>query len=156
MVNDPGDRTSIARGSYLNLVSRKFVSVSPARKSMYPQPFFFFEIGGINLRCDDTTSAKKCMFVGGPCSVDSDKTSDIFLQADSLSPVCTITFAIRGSGQISITPLPNLATHHRKKQSSAQSSPMYQLGCPPLQATEPPVITQDWEHNFCMELLHKL
>jgi hypothetical protein len=33
VVKDPGERTSIAQGSYLNFVSRKLVRVSPLRKA---------------------------------------------------------------------------------------------------------------------------
>jgi hypothetical protein len=35
VVKDPGERTSIARGSYLNFVSRKLVRVSPSKKASY-------------------------------------------------------------------------------------------------------------------------
>jgi hypothetical protein len=33
VVKDPGERTSIAQGSYLNFVSRKLVKVSPSRNA---------------------------------------------------------------------------------------------------------------------------
>lgn len=87
MVNDPGERTSIAQGSYLNFVSRKFVNVSPSRKATYCQScrYKVSRGEGSKLRFDDITSAKKWMFVGGPCNFDSDKTFVIFLHADCLS-----------------------------------------------------------------------
>ena len=101
-----------------------------------------------NLRFDDITSAKKWMFVGGPWSIDSDKTFAIFLHADCLSTACTITFAISGSDEISIASIPHYLTHRKMKQSSAQFSPKYQAECLLLPATEQPAIIQDSVHSF--------
>lgn len=147
-MNDPGERTSIAQGSYLNFVSRKLVRVSPSRKAGMISAIILKQgrRRTIYTLMISHQTRNGCLSAGLEVSIWTRLLPFSCTQTACRwrAPLLSQSVDLMRSAYAPILPV---LTYHKKKQSSVQCSPKYQHECPLLPTTEPPAVIRGSVRN---------